>query len=364
MRRFALLALAASVLTFACATADNGSDAADDGLPAPAELTRNGDLLESESHVLEQVAEGVYFATASGKVNLVSNAMIIVNEADVIVVDSHITPDAGNGLLATVRGLTDLPVTYLVNSHFHYDHAHGNQVFPKSTLIVGHEYTRERLSGDVLSENTYRVIGSVEYEESVIAGLEEQLAAAADEEKAGLEAQITMMKRHVASLKEVVPTPPNVTLNDKMTIHRGDREIQLLHLGRGHTGGDVVVYLPKESIAFTGDLFYLGAPYLGDGFANEFPDTLEKLKELAPATIVPGHGPLVRDLSQIDYAQTYLRHYWSEVEKAHGQGLSVDEAQEAIDMSAYGEYAAFQTVRPEVGRLEIARMYELMEGGD
>lgn len=352
------LAFSAFLLAVACTPAEPPSDV-DSAAVAP--LTTVGDRLESESHSLEEIAPGVYFATATGRVNLVSNAMIVVNEDHVLVVDSHITPDAGDGLVATVRGLTDKPIRYLVNSHYHYDHAHGNQSFPAETQIIGHEFTRTKLLGDPLSESTYQVIGSVEYEESVVAALEERLAAAEGDERETLEAQIAMMKRHVESLRNVEPTPPNVTLQYKLTLFRGGREIQLLHLGRGHTGGDVVTYLPAEGIAFTGDLFYAGAPYLGDGFADEFPDTLQRLKDLQPRIIVPGHGPLVTDLTQIDFAQEYLRRYWSQVSEAFAEGLSVDEAQQAVDMSDYQEYAAFQVTRPEVMKLEVARMYELME---
>lgn len=350
-------ACAALVLAVACAPVDPPPES--ESPSAAAELTTVGDRLESESHALEEVAPGVYFATATGRVNLVSNAMIVVNDDHVLVVDSHITPDAGDGLVATVRGLTDKPIRYLVNSHYHFDHAHGNQSFPDDTQIIGHEYTRAKLLGDPLSESTYQVIGSVEYEESVIAALEERLDGASERET--LEAQIAMMKRHVESLRDVEPTPPDVTLLNKLTLFRGGREIQLLHLGRGHTGGDVVTYLPAEGIVFTGDLFYAGAPYLGDGFADEFPKTLQKLKDLEPRIIVPGHGPLVTDLAQIDFAQNYLRRYWSQVSDAFAQGLSVDDAQQSVDMSEYQEYAAFQVTRPEVMRLEVARMYELLE---
>ena len=73
-----------------------------------------------------------------------------------------------------------------------------------------------------------------------------------------------MMRGHIVALAEVEPTPPSVTLNDRMSIFRGEREIRLVHLGRGHTGGDVVVYLPSERLVFTGDLFFAGAPFLGD----------------------------------------------------------------------------------------------------
>ena len=319
--------------------------------------------LRSDTHIFEQIAPGVYFATGAGPVNVGSNAMVVVNENDVLVVDSHITPDAALELIDSVKAITDKPLHFLVNSHFHFDHAHGNQSFPEGIEIIGHEYTRERLLGDVLQEPTYTVLGSEEYQESVVADLEQQLVAADDKGRTALEAQIAMVKRHLKALSEVKPTPPNTTLVRKLTLHRGMREIQIRHLGRGHTGGDVVVFLPAERIVFTGDLFYDGAPYLGDSYPEDFIQTLEKLKQLDFDVAVPGHGPLVRDRSKIDFNQVYLRTYWGQIKKFHGQDLSVEEAIEKVDLSGYEQFAASRFGRPEVLELEVRRMYQLLDGG-
>ena len=352
------LALAGPLLLWSCGggpspyASDTGAEGAATG------------ALKSDTHVFEEIASGVYFATGTGKVNVGSNAMVVVNEDDVLLVDSHITADAARELIASVAAITDKPIRYLVNSHFHFDHAHGNQEFPVGVEIIGHEYTRERLLGDVLNEPTYSVIGSPEYHESVVASLEEKLEGADAETRASLEAQITTLKRHITGLREVEPTPPNTTLVRKMTLHRGAREIEIHHLGRGHTGGDLVVLLPKEKVVFTGDLFYAGAPYLGDAYTKEFPETLEKLKQLDFEVAVPGHGPLVRDRAQIDFNQEYLRKYWSQVKASHDQGLSLEEAIAKLDMSDYDEFAAFQSGRPEVRELEVRRMYHLLEGGE
>ncbi len=320
----------------------------------------------SESHVLEEIAPGVYFASASGtgKVNLASNAMVVVNADDVLVVDSHITPDAARGLIEAVRSVSEKPIRFLVNSHYHFDHAHGNQAFPPEIAIIGHEYTRDKLLGDPLSEATYQTIGSPQYESVVIAALEARVGEAADaESKASLEAQLQTLRRHVAALSEVDPTPPNVTLDSKMSLFRGDREIRIIHLGRGHTGGDLVVLLPKERIVFTGDLFYDGAPYLGDSFPAEFVDTLDRLKELDFDVAVPGHGPLVRDRSKIDRNQEYLRSYWRQVSQAHAEGLTAEQAADRLDLTGYEQFAAFQLGRREVLMLEVNRMYHLLSGG-
>ena len=85
--------------------------------------------------------------------------MILVGEFDTLVVDSHVTPAASRALLESIPAVTDKPVRYLVNSHYHFDHAHGNQSFPEGVEIIGHEFTRAKLNGDignVLEENTFR----------------------------------------------------------------------------------------------------------------------------------------------------------------------------------------------------------------
>jgi glyoxylase-like metal-dependent hydrolase (beta-lactamase superfamily II) len=329
--------------------------------PVAAALAQVDGKLRSETHVFEEVVPGIYFATGTGAVNLVSNAMVVVNDEDVLVVDSHITPDAARGLIDSIAALTPKPIRYLVNSHFHFDHAHGNQAFPPGIEIIGHEYTREKLLGPVLTEKTYTTVGGPEAEQRQIAAFEEQLAKTEPgEARTNLEAQIAMFKRHLGALAEVKPTPPNLTLINKITLHRGGREIQLLHLGRGHTGGDVITFLPKEKVAFTGDLFYAGAAYLGDAFPEEFVETLEKLKQLDFDVLVPGHGALVRDRKLIDFAQGYLRSYWGQVKASHAAGKTVAQAADALDLKGFEEWAAFQLGRREVLELEISRMYELL----
>jgi len=318
----------------------------------------------SSTHNFEEVAPGVYLATGKGPVNVGSNAMVVVNENDVVLVDSHITPDAARELIQSVKTLTDKPIHYLVNTHFHHDHAHGNQVFPEGVAIIGHEYTRERLLGDVLTDSTFVTIASAQYEKTQIAILEKQVAEAEGDQKTSLESQLTTLKRHTAALSELAPTPPNTTLKRKLTLYRGEREIQMHHLGRGHTGGDVIVFLPAEKVVFTGDLLPATAPYLGDSWPEEFIETLEKLRSLDFDTILPGHGPVIRDLSHIDFTQNYIRKYWESVKASHSKGFSIDEATVRFDMSGYENYAPFQLGRPEARRLEVVRMYQLLDGKD
>ena len=317
------------------------------------------------AHSLEEIAPGVYCASSqgTGEMLLMSNAMVIVNDDDVIVVDSHITAESGRSLIEAVRTVTDLPIRYLVNTHFHFDHAHGNQAFAEHDHldIVGHEYTREKMTGDALAESSYLTLGAPEAMEARLEVLESSLENAADDELNALTAQAAMMRRHIVALAEVEPTPPSLTINERMSIFRGEREIRLVHLGRGHTGGDVVVHLPSERLVFTGDLFFTGAPFLGDGFADEYPETLERLKDLDVDMFVPGHGPIVTDKDQIQVTQNYLADYWTQVSEAHLAGLTVDEAVAEVDLSSWSTSAGFSIRPPAVMALEVAQMYRRIE---
>ena len=105
------------------------------------------------AHRFVKVADGVYAALATGAVATGSNSAIIVNAEDVMAVDSHITPAAARALVSEARMLTDRPVRYVVNTHFHFDHAHGNQIFPDDVLVIGHEFTREKLPGAPLGRS-------------------------------------------------------------------------------------------------------------------------------------------------------------------------------------------------------------------
>ena len=109
----------------------------------PALAIAQGRVVESDSHRFEEVAEGVWLATGTGSVLTMSNAMVLVGEFDTLVVDSNVTPAAARALIDSISVITDKPIRYLVNSHYHFDHAHGNQAFPAGIEIIGHELTRK-----------------------------------------------------------------------------------------------------------------------------------------------------------------------------------------------------------------------------
>lgn len=323
-------------------------------------------VITTRTHVFTPVADGVYHVTGTGAVNVMSHSMLIEGANDLLLVDSHVTPNAGLALIDAVKNVSDKPVRYLVNTHYHFDHAHGNQVFPPDVEIIGHTYTRQKLSGElgnVLEEST--VISFTEGVPDQVARLRQQVSNESDSaRRSELQTRLAIAEAHQRSLGEVVPTPPNITIDDSMSIYQavagGGREIQIRYLGRGHTGGDVVVFLPHEKVVFTGDLMVPGIPYMGDAHVDEWPDTLEQLKQLDFDTLLPGHGPIVEGKQRVDYLQAYLRDLWRNTEALKRQGLSAEEAAQQIDLSAHRNNFA-QISGPGADVRAIRRIYALLD---
>lgn len=281
-------------------------------------------------HAFTEIAPGVYSAVAPPSLNGGSNSAVIVNRDDVIVVDSHMTPNAGRVLLQEIKTITNKPVRFLINTHFHYDHTDGNQAFTPAIDIIGHEYTRNRLRAS--NYLTTSMLGSL-------------LASA---------------NPLSASLEDLKPTPPNVTLTDHLTLWRGDREIRLLYLGPGHTGGDVVVYLPQERVVCTGDLLVHDIANLIDGFVNVWPDALEKLKALDFTDVIPGHGDPFKGKERVEWFEAYLRDLWKQATALHDRGVAAADAAKQVDLTSHkGHYPVISG--PGVNPAYMARIYEVIE---
>ena len=307
----------------------------------------------TDTHRFMEVRNGIWLTQTTAQV-FNSNALVIVNDEDVVIVDSHVTPSKARDLIASIPAITDKPVTALINSHYHWDHAHGNQEFA-DIPIIGHEYTRMKMATGAHEEATYQR-GLAENAETLERLAGEIEAAEDDEERERLEAYRAMFAAHAADFDEIVPLPPDVTMNEKMTLFRGGREIQVIFLGRAHTGGDVVVYFPQDKLVFTGDILFGGRSFLGDGYVDDWPRTLENLKALDFDIVVPGHGPPMTDLSPIEKSQDYYRALWERTAAKHAAGVSVEEATETIDMSDTG------FSNPSV--VDVQRMYDRLENPD
>jgi glyoxylase-like metal-dependent hydrolase (beta-lactamase superfamily II) len=183
--------------------------------------------------------------------------------------------------------------------------------------------------------------------------------------KATAQTQLQVAENNYASQLELKPTPPNLTFRTEMVLHRpfngADREIQIRFLGRAHTAGDVVVYLPKEKLVMTGDMLVgAGISNMSDAFVNEWVTTLDELKKLDFDVVLPGHGEAFTDKSKIDYWQAYLRDVWSEVSRLKQQGVSAEDAAKRADLTRHKDH--FPTINgPGVPLIAVNRIYELLD---
>src|SRR5678816_800834 len=117
----------------------------------PAGTTHNGKAFR-----FNKVKDGIYHAVGTGSLAVVGNSSFIVNDNDVIVVDDHVSPAAAWVLLEEIKEVTNKPVTTVINTHFHFDHAHGNQIFDPTVQIIGHEFTRRMLLNNSIGMPLYQ----------------------------------------------------------------------------------------------------------------------------------------------------------------------------------------------------------------
>ncbi len=315
-------------------------------------------VTQGKTYKFEKVSDGIYYATGGPG----SNNVVIVNDQDVFLVDDGTTPAAARALLADIKLLTPKPVRQVVNTHFHYDHTAGNQVFGPEVQIIGHEFVRRAiLTFDILHREPY-VTSQGARVPALIDSLHKQIAAEKDAaKKADLQKQLVSAQGELRDLQEIKPTPPNVTYDSKLVIQKGAREIQLLFLGRGHTGGDTFVYLPKEKIICTGDEEE-GArlAYMGDAYFDEWIATLEKLKQLDFNLVLPGHGVIFRDKNIITTFQSYLKDLITKGAALKKQGVSADDAAKRIDMTSHAKDFT-QITGPGAEARGIRRLYAWLD---
>ena len=292
------------------------------GSAAPAPISTQ----QGKEYTLEKWADGVYLATGGTG----SQNCIVVNDQDVLLFDVGTTPAGARALLDDLKLITDKPVRTVVNSHFHYDHAFGNGAFGPDVQTIAHRFTRTAIETfDTLHREPYLSwIGRAE-------------------------------GRNLERSKEIVPIPPKLTLEKSMVLNKGGREIQLLFLGRGHTAGDVVMFLPKERIVCTGDLVEGVIPYMGDGYFDEWVKTLEALKQLDFGLTLPAHGRPFSDKARITALQSYLTDVVEQVARIRAQGVPAEEALKRLELSSHEK-----NWQPRMRPLDIRgmrRIYQWLE---
>jgi len=355
LRRIEIVATTLLLAAVVCSqTAGAQASATQKNSSAPFPVT------QGKTYKFEKAADGIYYATGGPG----SNNVVIVNDQDVFLVDDGTTPAAARALLADIKLLTPKPVRQVVNTHFHYDHTAGNQVFGPDVQIIAHEFVRRAiLTFDILHREPY-LTSQGNRVPALIDSLTKQIAAEKDATKnAGLQKQLVSVQGELRDLQEIKPTAPNVTYDSKLVFQKGSREMQLLFLGRGHTGGDTFVYLPKEKIICTGDEEE-GArlAYMGDAYFDEWIATLEKAKQIDFNLVLPGHGVPFRDKAVITAFQSYLRDLIAKGTALKKQGVSADQAATRIDMTSHAKDFP-QITGPGADARGMRRLYAWLDEG-
>jgi glyoxylase-like metal-dependent hydrolase (beta-lactamase superfamily II) len=299
--------------------------------------TQTYPVVQGSAYKFERIADGVFYATVT-RPGLGSNNVVIINDNDVVIVDTGTSPAAARAFVEDIRKLTDKPVRYVVNTHWHYDHTAGNQIFGPEVQIIAADYLYQMLATtDVLHREPY-LTSQVTNLSTRVDTLTKQIATEANaQQKAALQKDLAEAQLLVQNNSEIKVTPPNVHYATRMVLNRGGREIDLLFLGRGHTGGDTVVFLPKERIVCTGDLMESRLAYMGDAFFSEWITTLEELKKLDFAVDLPGHGVPFTNKSLITAYQAYLSDLVTQVTKLKADGVSPDDAAKRVDLTKHAK---------------------------
>jgi len=322
----------------------------------------------------EKIADGVYYATAEYNGTAFpfgsnpffgANLVVVVNKDDVLIVDSGTTPRSARAFVEDIKVLTDKPVRTVVNTHWHYDHTDGNSIFGPEVQIIAIDFVRQAIEKfDILHNEPFRS-STHNAGPAMIDRFKKQLAAESDPaKKAALQKKLAdteqAQKEFVHDLTEIKPTPPTMTYKDRLVLYRGGREIDLLFLGRGHTGGDTVVFLPKERIVCTGDLMESRVAFMGSAFFDEWLTTLDALKRLDFATDLPGHGAPFTSKGLITAFQSYLTDVLAQAAKLKAQGVSADDAAKRVDLTSHAkDFPDIEGVGAEVRG--VRRIYAWMD---
>jgi glyoxylase-like metal-dependent hydrolase (beta-lactamase superfamily II) len=286
--------------------------------------------LEEKQVSFEQLSEHAWAYTAEGD----PNTGIIIGDDAVLVADTQATPAMAQDVIRRIREVTDKPIKYVVLTHYHAVRVLGASAYQPQQILA--------------SQDTYDLI--------------------VERGQFDKDSEIGRFPRLFRNL-ETVPaglTWPTMTFTGKMTLWLGKLEVQLLQLGRGHTKGDTVVWLPQERTLLSGDLVEFDAtPYAGDAYFQDWPQTLDNIAQLNPLALVPGRGPALRGEAQVQkglaVTRAFISDVWASVKAGADAGRDLRKVYEetfAKLQPKYGEWVIFNHCMP----FDVTRAYDEATG--
>lgn len=282
--------------------------------------------LEVKKVSFDKLSDHAYAYTAEGD----PNTGIIIGDDAVMVIDTQATPVMAQDVIRRIREVTDKPIQYVLLSHYHAVRVLGASAYGAEHIIAS-EDTR-----DLIVER-----GQFDKDSEI--------------------GRFPRLFQNVESVPDGL-TWPTMTFNKKMTLWLGSVEVQILQLGRGHTKGDTVAWLPQEKILFSGDLVEFDAtPYAGDAYFQDWPQTLDNIAALKPEKLVPGRGAALQTPEQVQAGLAGTRAFISDLYEsvkasaAKGEDLrKVYEATFAQLQPKYGHWVIFNHCMP----FDVTRAYD------
>ncbi len=292
---------------------------------APKKFASHADL-EEKKVSFTKLSEHAYAYTAEGD----PNTGIIIGDDSVLVADTQATPAMAQDVVRRIREVTDKPIKYVVLTHYHAVRVLGASGYQPQEIIA--------------SQDTYDLI-----------------VERGEQDKAS---EIGRFPRLFQDVESVPPglTWPTMVFNQKMTLWMGKLEVQLLQLGRGHTKGDTVVWLPQDRVLLSGDLVEFDAtPYAGDAYFKDWPQTLKNVAALKPTALVPGRGPALLGEKQVAEGLESTGNFIADVRDSVEAGVAAGKDLKVIYQETfaklkpkYGHWVIFDHCMP----FDVTRCYD------
>jgi cyclase len=290
-----------------------------------------------------KVADGVYaFITPEERTGFQSgNSIAIIGDDGVLVFDTGNIPGSTRRQIAEIRKLTDKPVRYVVNSHWHPDHNLGNSIYRAEfpgVRIIGTSATRagilERVPTYFAQMKGFATTDSL---------MKLRLSTGRMRDSSKMPDDVrqvwTLVVRDYADfMPEVLQaklSPPDLISDDSLTLFLGNRRVQVVSPGRGNTAGDTYIFLPAERVLLTGDLVTLPGPFPSTSYFAEWIRDLDELKALHASVIVPGHGDVQHDYAYVDMVRELLVFTREQARDAVLRGVPLDSLQKRIDFEPF-----------------------------
>jgi glyoxylase-like metal-dependent hydrolase (beta-lactamase superfamily II) len=284
---------------------------------------------------IQKAADGVYFAHARPQAQVNCNAAIFVRSKDVVVVDAHSKPSAAASLIAQIRReVTDKPVRYVINTHFHWDHTQGDHAYRmtgEKVDFIASNATKQLLEEFAVS----RMKASLDAVPPRIEALRARAAHSnSEQERAFCADQIRQLRAYQEDLKNYALELPTITFDKSYLLRDPAFDLHLEFHGQAHTAGDIFVFCPQHGVVATGDASHGWLPNIADGYPRLWPRTIDEVVRADFKYILGGHGPMQPDRTVMMSQRNYIEELAEKVENAKKQGLTLEEMKQRFTVAS------------------------------